>query len=49
MLDTKELEAVWALRKKLNTQNVADVTESVIAMMMSTKSNKELVDKITKI
>ena len=46
LLDPKELETVFALRKALSSLPVADVTEQIISQMVSTKNNKEFLDKI---
>ena len=46
LLDQKELETVFALRKALSNMPVADVTEEIIKQMVSTKSNKEFLEKI---
>lgn len=43
LLEKKELEVVWKLRKLLNEGNAAVVTENLIKMITSTKSNKELI------
>lgn len=42
--EKKELEVVWKLRKLLNEGNTAIVTENLIKMITSTKSNKELIE-----
>ena len=41
----KELEVVWKIRKMLNEGNVANVTESLIKLITTTKSNAELLEK----
>ncbi len=46
LLSTKELEIVWKLRKALNEGNVANVTENLIRLVTSTKTNEELLEKI---
>ena len=46
LLDSKELETVYALRKALNSLPVADVTEQVLSEMTKTKNNKEFVEKM---
>lgn len=46
LLSKRELEAVFALRKALNSQPVSDVTEQVITLMTKSKSNEEFLDKI---
>ncbi len=46
LLNTKEMETVYALRKALNNLPVADVTENIISQMVATKSNIEFLEKI---
>lgn len=46
LLNSKELETVYALRKALNSLPVADVTEQVLSEMTKTKNNKEFVEKM---
>jgi len=46
LLDKKELETVYALRKALNSMPVADVTEQVLSQMTQTKNNHEFIDKM---
>ncbi len=46
LLNTKEMETVYALRKALNNLPVADVTENIISQMVATKNNTEFLDKI---
>lgn len=46
LLSQKELESVFALRKALNNQPIADVTEQVISLMTQTKNNQEFLEKI---
>ncbi len=41
----KELEVVWKIRKMLNEGNVANVTENLIKLITTTKSNAELLEK----
>ena len=43
--DKKELETVWKIRTALNEGNVANITENLIKTVVSTKSNKELLEK----
>lgn len=47
LLDKKELETVFALRKAMSTMSVSEVTEELITQMMQTKSNDEFLDKMT--
>ncbi len=46
LLTHDELTAVYSLRKAMSTMSQAEVTEQLLAQMMSTKSNAELVEKI---
>lgn len=46
LLNPKEMEVVYALRKAMSTKSVADVTEQLIEEMMATKSNEEFLDKM---
>ena len=41
----KELEVVWKIRKHLNEGNAVAVTENLIKLVTSTKTNDELVEK----
>ncbi len=47
LLEPKELETVFALRKAMSTMSVADVTEELITQMISTKNNNEFLDKMS--
>ena len=49
LLSSKEMEVVYALRKAMSTKSVADVTEQLIELMMSTKNNAEFLDKMSEI
>ena len=44
LLTSKELEAVFGLRKALNNTPVAEVTEQLIDKILTTKTNEEFVD-----
>ena len=46
LLNSKEYETVFALRKALNSLPVADVTEQIISQMTQTENNEEFLDKI---
>lgn len=48
LLDQKELEVIWSIRKAYSSQNTAEVTESIINQLTKTESNGELVDVLTK-
>ena len=47
LLDQKELETVFALRKAMSTMSVADITEELITEIMSTKNNQEFLEKMS--
>ena len=46
LLTPKELETVFALRKALASQPVADVTEQLLSQMVISKNNEEFLDKM---
>jgi len=46
LLNEKELETVFALRRALANLNTAEVTEQVINQMVMTKTNDEFLDKM---
>ena len=46
LLNNKEYETVFALRKALNSLPVADVTEQIISQMTQTENNEEFIEKI---
>ena len=43
---SKELETVYALRKAMNSNPIADVTEQLISQMVTTENNNEFIKKI---
>lgn len=43
--DKKELDTVWKIRTALNEGNVQNITESLIRMIVATKTNQEFLDK----
>lgn len=43
LLSPEEASAVWSLRREMSSHNTADVTESLISSLISTKDNKSLV------
>ena len=47
LLDSKELETVFALRKAMSTMSVSDVTEELITQMMQTKTNSDFLEKMS--
>ena len=46
LLYSDELSAVYSLRKAMSTMPQSEITEQLLAQMMSTKTNEDLVDKI---
>lgn len=46
LLDSKELETVFALRKAMSTMSVSEVTEELIDQMIATKNNQEFLNKM---
>ena len=46
LLNSKELETVFALRKAMSSMSTEDVTEQLINEMTRTKNNKEFIDKM---
>lgn len=46
LLNKKEQETIYALRKALNNLPVADVTEQLITQMVNSKNNEEFLDKM---
>lgn len=44
LLTTRELEAIWAIRKAYSSLPTAEVTESIIQRLVCTKSNNEFVE-----
>ncbi len=48
LLDQDELEALWHVRRALGNQSVQDVTETILTMLMRSKTNSEFVSFIKK-
>ena len=46
LLSKEELEAVFNLRKALSNLNTTEITEQIINQMLTTKNNKEFIEKI---
>ncbi|MGE5474088.1 MAG: transcription termination factor Rho [Ignavibacteriales bacterium] len=46
LLNQRELEAIWTIRKALSNQGTADVTELLINRLMATKTNADFVATI---
>ena len=47
LLSSEELETVFALRKAMSTKSVGEITEELIQQMISTKTNKEFVERMS--
>ncbi len=48
LLNQKELETIWNIRRALGNNNTQEVTESIINQLMVTKTNDEFIDKMRK-
>ena len=48
LVSQKELEAMFNVRRMLGNDNVAEFTEKLISMLVSTKTNAELIEKLRK-
>ncbi len=48
MLEKNQLEAIWAIRKAMYNQSAADVTETLLTWLDSSKDNNEFIDKVNK-
>ena len=46
LLSEKEIKAVWAVRKAFSNQMPAEVTETLIGRLVSTKNNSDFVDAL---
>ena len=46
LLNQKELEGIWTMRKVMSSGSPAEVTEHLIDMMMHTASNSEFIDNL---
>lgn len=46
LLDQKELEAIWGMRKMLSNGENADATESLINMLVKTNNNAEFIEQL---
>ncbi len=47
LLDSKELETVFALRKAMSTMSVSEITEELITQMMQTKTNADFLERMS--
>ncbi|MGE5613615.1 MAG: transcription termination factor Rho [Bacillota bacterium] len=48
LLNQKEMESIWAIRKAMSNLGAADVTEMILNKLMQTKSNEEFVNSINR-
>lgn len=46
LLDQKELEGIWGMRKMLSNGDSTDTTEILINMLVKTSSNKEFIEQL---
>jgi len=46
LLNQKELESIWAIRKAMSNLGTSEVTEMIINRLMQTKTNEEFVNSI---
>ena len=46
LLNSKELETVFALRKALSSMTVAEVTEQLLNQLVATKTNKDFLERM---
>lgn len=45
ILTQEELKAVWSIRKAMNSMKIDEVAEELISQIITTKSNKEFIEK----
>ncbi|MBE7024854.1 MAG: transcription termination factor Rho [Ruminococcaceae bacterium] len=48
LLSIRELEAVWAIRKAFSNLSTAEVTETILQRLLSTKTNEEFIEMTIK-
>ncbi len=48
LLNQKEMESIWAIRKAMSNLGPADVTEMILNKLIQTKTNEEFVNSINK-
>lgn len=46
LLNQKELESIWAIRKAMSSLGTSEVTEMILSKMMQTKTNDDFVNSI---
>ncbi len=47
LLNQKELETIWNIRRAMSNSPTQEVTEAIIARLMETKTNAEFIEKIS--
>lgn len=48
LLNQKEMESIWAIRKAMSNLGSSDVTEMILSKLMQTKTNEDFVNSINK-
>jgi len=48
LLNQKEMESIWAIRKAMSNLGTSDVTEMILNKLMQTKTNEDFVNSINK-
>jgi len=48
LLNQKEMESIWAIRKAMSNLGPADVTEMILNKLLQTKTNEEFINSINK-
>ncbi|RKD21996.1 transcription termination factor Rho [Caminicella sporogenes DSM 14501] len=48
LLNQRELETVWSIRRAMSNNSVQEVTEAIINQLMATKTNAEFIEKMRK-
>ncbi len=48
LLNQKEMESIWAIRKAMSNLGTSDVTEMILSKLMQTRTNEEFVNSINK-
>jgi len=48
LLNQKEMESIWAIRKAMSNLGTSDVTEMILNKLIQTKTNEEFVNSINK-
>ncbi len=48
LLNQKEIESIWAIRKAMSNLGASDVTEMILSRLMQTRTNEDFVNSINK-